>query len=360
MKSVKVRGFSRDNTGRMLRRDGMDRFGCPGYVQENVEMPCKIQFGKVLMRFDETLQNRPYLQFVEGQMQGVTVDLRGMPDMPWDEAQVEFDIRSMPEVNVRWDLSNREIAGLVAKGLFGFDYDIDHKDGIQPKPERRGPIEMPPIFTASPIEMNMNCEVRALAARFDGKTVPVIGIYPKNALDMRTNTRIMGYENMDEFFAKPTFLEPDEYEAPKEMDVVYLNEDEMLFGQKTQPVLPEADKEREEPTKAPQEKVYVPDTAAEQMLSMVEDSRAAVSLDQSGKKLDDTVKQAEDTFESELEAWLQEEAKETVAEKPAGQKENKPVRLYESHAEQADREAGYIEENNREESEEEFEGAFVD
>lgn len=359
MKSVKVRGFSRDNTGRMLRRDGMDRFGCPGYVQENVEMPCKIQFGKVLMRFDETLQNRPYLQFVEGQMQGVTVDLREMPDMPWDEAQVEFDTRSMPEVNVRWDLSNREIAGLVGKGLFGFDYDIDHKDGVQPKPERRGPIEMPPVFTAAPIEMNMNCEVRALAAPSDGKVVPVIGVYPKNALDMRTNTRIMGYENMDEFFAKPTFLEPDEYEASKEMDVVYLNEDEMLFGKKQQPSPAETDKEQAEPVKAPEEKVYVTDSMMEQTLSMVEDNRAAVSLAQSGNKLDDMVKQADESFESELEAWLQEEAKQASAEKPAEPVNKKPFIPAESYGEQADREASYLEEADHDESEE-YEGAFLD
>ena len=66
---------------------------------------------------------------------------------------------------------------------------------------------------------------------------------------------------------------------------------------------------------------------------MVEDNRAAVSLAQSGNKLDDMVKQADESFESELEAWLQEEAKQASAEKPAEPVNKKPFIPAESYGE---------------------------
>ena len=332
MKRVKVRGFSRDNTGRMLRRGGMDRFDCPGYLQENVELDCLVQFGKVLMRFDDTLQNRPYLQFVEGRMRGATVDLSDMPELPWDEADVDFDDRSMPEINMRWDLNNAELAALVKKGLFGFDYDIDHKDGVQPKPERRGPIEMPPLLTASPIEIPINCDIRALAVHSEElkQTVPVIGVYPKDALDLRVNTRIIGYgDSMDSYFAEPSFLMPNEYEdSGKEEDMIYLRDEEKLFMPKVSEVSADVRTREAETAKDP---VYRFSVEEEKMLDLVAENRSAREIAAIEKQVDDIVKQAGESMEEALEQWRRSVTKDV----PDAEKEAVPAFSASEKADQA-------------------------
>lgn len=338
-KVLKVRGFSRDNTGRMLKRGGMDRFGCPGYIQEDTAVTCNVRFGKVLMRFDESLQNRPYLQFVEGRLKSARVDLSEVKEVPWDEAETELDERSMPEVNLRWDLNNQEIIGLVQKGLFGFDYDIDHKSGLQPKPEKRGPVEIPSQFTSMSIEMDIPCDVRVLAAPWPegGQTVPVIGLYPKDALDLRSNTREMGFgRGMDYYFAEPTFLQPEQYEAMDEHDrqagMVFIDEADKLF-QKS-PAAASADI-RKDPEMQTKETVGQFTQDEDRVLDLVIRNRTAQDVAKAERIVDDAVRAAETFAEEMLEQSRQESVKKQAQAQQAP---------YGSAAEEAERQSSYIEE----------------
>lgn len=212
MKTIHVKGFSKDPFGRALKRGAPLPAGVKCHTLSGVKVDARLRFDRVSVEFDART-HRPYLEFSEGRLKSARVDLSGIPDRTADVAEVEFSGRACPEACVRWDLSNKEIQNLTGKGLFGFDYDFDHEDGYNLKPLHRGPIQVPGEFTNSDMEIPVECDVRVAQARVrtkDGqvKEVPVIGIYPVEALSLRTNSRVSGYEDLSEYFEQPKFLQP--------------------------------------------------------------------------------------------------------------------------------------------------------
>ena len=233
-KILRTRGFSRGGFGQVLHRGSISRFDVPGYEFENTPVDCKMRFDRVLMMYDSE-NGRPYLQFVEGRIKSAVLDVSEIKEFDFDHIEISLDELCRPEVNMRWDLNNQELQSLVGKGLFGFDYDFDHADGVNPKPLRRGPIPIPEIFTSNDIDMTVDCDIRILAVndKVSGKVVPIAGIYPCDAFLMRTNSRVSGYEDISQYFGEPEFLSAGDYSEEKEADAgdrLYINRDDILFS----------------------------------------------------------------------------------------------------------------------------------
>lgn len=219
MRIIHVWGFSRDERGRAIARavrnqDLGER--CVGsYRAEGVPLNCQVRFGRPSFEFDPETK-RPYILFADGRVKSVQLDLSRVDDIDADEVDVRFLEHSVQPAELRWDLSNAEIQDLVGKGLFGFDYDFDPDEDVNPKPVEPK-LSMPRFFTENDMDVEIPCDVHVAFMAHQGRVVPVAAVFPNGTMSLRTNTRLAECEPISDWFDEPRFLAAGDYSETRDM-----------------------------------------------------------------------------------------------------------------------------------------------
>lgn len=224
MAKYRVRGFGDNNGNTEYARElyKRERIGDPNVlVSENVSLRANMTFDTARLEYHDTgkKSRRPYL-FFEGRITSV-INPPEEENLPHNVVQVLFTETNAPIVNVEWELHNEEIADLVNKGLFGFDYDVNALWNSRPKTDFR----IPDVFTQSeftdvPIRATIRSEV--MERKDDQKQVPIVAISVHDPYHIQTDSKVTGYGSLGSYFDDPQFY-PQGYKEKEEM---FLNLDE--------------------------------------------------------------------------------------------------------------------------------------
>ena len=183
-----VRGFGCNNGSQEVPRN-IHRARMSGRPVETWQgiASADVAFDRVEVMYHEedegAIAHRPYL-LMTGKITRV-VPPDNAPQFPHQVGQVVFGESNAPVLQVRWELSNAEISGLVEKGLMGADSDITPR-GVKPTdaegqatyqepPVRKGEMEVPKILTSSVFYgLPVNVELNSMEADVNGRMIPVV------------------------------------------------------------------------------------------------------------------------------------------------------------------------------------------
>ena len=221
MKTLHVWGFPYDEQGRALSRavkNGDLGKRCVGSYQFSaMPLNCSVRFSRPVFEFDQET-HRPRIFFCDGRIRSAELSLRDMKEIDADMAEVQFfDKNGLPPAELRWDLTNEEIQDLVGKGLFGFNYDIDPNEEYNPKPVDKI-LPVPRFFTENDMDVIIPCDVSVALMAHQGKVLPVVSVFPLDALSLRTNTRLAECDPISEWFDEPRFLEMGDRSRVRDID----------------------------------------------------------------------------------------------------------------------------------------------
>lgn len=256
-------------------------------VLENVTLFGNVHFEScdIRMHEDGKLKGRKYVHLGDGKLTCVTVkSSEGAKggDLPYNVVKISFTEENAPSVEFDWELSNKELASLTLKGIYGTDHDVNIDGAQVPK----GELEIPEIFTEAEFEeIPLACNVRMLA---DKNGTPIASVEVKDKYYVQVNSEKTGYLDFVNFF-EPVAMYPVDH---KSKDAMFLSlDDSQLIGAPEMKLEP-----AEDAHVIRAEKVLTPEEAAEaaiisELKNEVSERTAAV-LNES--QVDDSVRIAED------------------------------------------------------------------
>ena len=229
-----VRAYTgNDECSRNLRRK--EAVGANVEVLKSIPVEACMTFSQATLEFrdDKICKGRPYIHLDEGK---VTKVYAVGDNLPFGVILAQFPQDGAPLISMDWDLSNEEIGNLVKKGIFGSNFDID-PNGNNPKP--KDSVKIPPLFTDVEWDrIPVTANVRAMES--DG--VPVLSIDICNPYDLKTNSRVSGYDDISQYFQPQEFYaEGQNYDKSKYF--VSLSKEDTI-GAEVQPVLEELTEEQ--------------------------------------------------------------------------------------------------------------------
>ena len=232
MAKYRIRGFGDNNGNTEYARElyKREKSGDPNVqVSENVQLLANMAFNSARLEFHNggKKDRRPYL-FLEGKITSV-MNPQDEENLPHNVVQVLFTETNAPLVNVEWDLHNEEIADLVQKGLFGFDYDVNALWNSRPKTEFRVPeVLTQSEFTDVPIRATIRSDILEQET-VDGKkkVVPIVAVSVHDPYHIKTDSKVTGYGSLGQYFDEPQFY-PQGYDADHANKFIQIEDEDVL------------------------------------------------------------------------------------------------------------------------------------
>lgn len=192
-----VRAYTgNDECSRNLRRK--EAVGADVEVLKGIPVEACMTFSQATLEFhdDKTCKGRPYIHLDDGK---VTKVYAVNDNLPCGVILAQFTQEDAPTISLDWELDNNELEKLVKKGLFGSNYDID-PTGNNPKP--KDSVKIPPLFTEVEWDrIPVKADVRAM----ESEGVPVMSIDIVEPFNLKTNSRVSGYDDVSQYFAPQEF-----------------------------------------------------------------------------------------------------------------------------------------------------------